>query len=140
MNRQLGDNIYRADNPNFANSFLERYKTANMENQADFYGKQADDYGKKADASEEGAKSQGDAAKSIGSAMAGATNPGDMVSAGLMASGNPYAMAAGGVLKVASMGQQREQQNLNASRAAFIDRQNRMRDISDKIMSTNFGV
>lgn len=148
----LGDNLYKdheAKDPKF--SFLKRYASAgddastvyksevdNLKNKADFYGDQAEAYGDSA-ASKEGGGS-GASAASIGSAMAKGGSPVDMASNGLMASGNPYAMAAGGILKVAGMGQQREQAKLNANRAAFIDRQNKMREISDKLLSNNFAV
>lgn len=135
--QQMGDDLYSPHRYNY----LEKYKLANMENQANYYGEQAQDMGDKADATEASmSKESGSSTAGMGQAIAGADSTGDAVSGALLASGNPYAMAAGGALKVASMGQKREQERLNASRAAFIDRQNRMRDASDKLMSMNFGV
>lgn len=145
---ELGDNYYNPNNPAYANSFLEKYKTAQMGNTADFYGKVADEHGAKADALEENSslednyfpEEKKEDSSAVGSALSKGGSPMDMASNGLMASGNPYAMAAGGALKVASMGQQRQQAKLNAQRAAFVDRNNRIREATDKILSMDFGI
>lgn len=135
---ELGDNHYNVNDPKY--SFLEKYKTAQMQSNADFYGKVADDHGEKAESLENGLQAKDTTNADIGKAMAKGDTGADMAANGLMASGNPYAMAAGGVLKVASMGQKREQAKLDATRAAFVERQNKMRDATDKLIAMDYGI
>lgn len=146
--RQLGDNVYDEGKYTFLKKYSGTYEpeavyqsdVANLKNQADFYGQQADAHGANAQALEAKSAPAGSSAAGVGSAMAQGGTPADMASNGLLASGNPYAMAAGGVLKVASMGQQREQARMNAERAAFIDRNNKIREATDKILAMDFGI
>jgi hypothetical protein len=164
MSRELGDNIYKDLQEDPKVSFLKRYAeqgadpmavyqsdVAGLKSKADFYGEQAGEYGKMAAAHEDksmddafdkvaGEEEGGDTAANIAKGFADGKSPVDAIGGGLMMSGNPYAMGAGAVLKVASMGQQRQQKQNEAARAAYIDRQNRLRDVSDKIMSANYGV
>lgn len=144
---ELGDKYFNANNPDYANSYLEKYKLDNMEAKADFYGKVADDYGASANARESNMKAPAEAGSSfdgMGFAKGAMDSSGgsgaDVMGNGLMASGNPYAMAAGSVLKVASMGQKREQAKMNAQRQAYLDRNNRMREVTDKLIAMDYGV
>ena len=146
--RQIGDNIYSPEQYSFLKKHYSTgdspdtvYKSDvdNMESKANFYGDQAEVHGANASALEAGSGGN-PTASGVGSAIAKGGSPADMASNGLLASGNPYAMAAGGILKVASMGQQREQAKLEAQRAAFIDRQNKMREATDKLIAMDYGI
>lgn len=118
-----------------------------MGNQADFYGQQANAYGQSADSrqakisSGSQMQSQPQASTSTSPMGEGQGQTGaDAVGDAGMQSGNPYAMAIGTVMKVAAAGQKREQAKMNATRQAFIDRQDRMRQATDKLLAMDYGV
>lgn len=139
----LGDQYFNAGSNERKNDFIKRYELGNMENDADFYGKQADEYGASADAREANVaqnNSSAGAMASMGQAAAQGGSGADMAGNMLLSSGNPYAMAAGGALKVASMAQQRKQKEMDAKRAAFVERNERLRQSTDKLIAMDFGI